>query len=107
MRTFLIRNGIKLSKTTVHRYMNKELGLTFIVKRKKGKACEIFSDMVMQEFTNDMPNKIWCTDFTYLFLKRRKRYNCSIIDFYDRSVVASITGKEITSTPTVQILKRL
>lgn len=112
MRIFLIRNGIKLSKTTVHRYMNKELGLTSIVKRKKpgyvkGKAHEIFPNLVKQEFTTDMPNKIWCTDFTYLFLTDgRKRYNCSIIDLYDRSVIASITGKEITSTLAVQTLKK-
>ena len=34
----------------------------------------------------------WCTDFTYLFLENHEvRYNCTIIDLHDRSVVAGIT----------------
>lgn len=42
-------------------------------------------------------NQKWCTDFTYLFLKNGDvRYNCTIIDLYDRSVVASITDRQIT-----------
>ena len=39
-------------------------------------------------------NQIWCTDFTYVYLSNGSvRYNCTIIDLYDRSVVASETGK--------------
>lgn len=35
------------------------------------------------------------TDFTYLFLTNgSKRYNCTIIDLHDRSVIASITDKK-------------
>ena len=42
--------------------------------------------------------KKWCTDFTYLFLTDgSKRYNCTIIDLHDRSVIASITDKHITA----------
>lgn len=38
------------------------------------------------------------TDFTYLFLADgSKRYNCSIIDLHDRSVIASITDSSITA----------
>lgn len=37
-------------------------------------------------------------DFTYLHLKGGKvRYNCTIIDLYDRSVVASVNGENITT----------
>ena len=37
--------------------------------------------------------KKWCTDFTYLFLKNHDvRYNCSIIDLHDRSVIARHNG---------------
>lgn len=37
-------------------------------------------------------------DFTYLFLTDgSKRYNCTIIDLHDRSVIASITDKHITA----------
>ena len=43
-------------------------------------------------------NQKWCTDFSYLFLTDgSKRYNCTIIDLHDRSVVASITDRNINS----------
>ena len=35
MRIFLSRYGIYLSKTTVHKYMNKALNLAAIIMRKK------------------------------------------------------------------------
>lgn len=35
MRVFLERKNIRLSAPTVHKYMNKELGLLAIVRRKK------------------------------------------------------------------------
>lgn len=73
MQIFLARKKIIISKTTVHKYMNKELGLTSIVKRRKpgyvkGHAHKVFPNLLKQNFTSDKPNRIWCTDFTYLFL---------------------------------------
>ena len=51
-----------------------------------------------QDFHSDDINQKWCTDFTYLFLTDgSKRYNCTIIDLHDRSVVASITDRNITA----------
>ena len=37
MRIYLARNGIELSTLTVHKYMNTELGLRSIVRRKAPK----------------------------------------------------------------------
>ena len=42
---------------------------------------------------------MWCTDFTYMTLTNgTMRYNCSVIDLYDRSVVASENSPFITSS---------
>lgn len=112
MKIFLSRKNIFLSKTTVHKYMNKELRLTSIVKRKKpgyvkGHAHKVFPNLLNQNFMTDKVNHVWCTDFTYLFLSDgRKRYNCSIIDLCDRSVVASLNGCEITSELAISTLKK-
>jgi putative transposase len=101
MKIFLSRKNILLSKTTVHKYMNKELRLTSIVKRKKpgyvkGHAHKVFPNLLNQNFTMDKANRIWCTDFTYLFISDgRKRYNCSIIDLYDRSMAAAKKGNDL------------
>ncbi len=109
---FLARKGVFLSKTTIHKYMNKELGLTSIVRRKrpgyvKGNPHKVFPNLLNQNFTARRANQLWCTDFTYLFLKDgKKRYNCSIIDLYDRSIVASVSGREVTSQLAIEALKK-
>ena len=111
MKIFLARKNIILSKPTVHKYMNKQLGLTSIVKRKKpgyvkGHAHKIFPDLLKQNFTSNRINRMWCTDFTYLFLTDgKKRYNCSIIDLYDRSIIASLNSSKITSELAIKTLK--
>jgi len=103
MRVFLERKGIILSKTTVHKYMNKELHLYCICRQKKPgyrkrHAHKVFSNLLNQKFSVSKRNRIWCTDFTYLFLTNGTvRYNCTIIDLHDRSVVASENGSWITS----------
>lgn len=88
---------------TVHKYMNTELQLFSIVRKRRpdyeyGKPHKVFENKLNQDFKANSMNQKWCTDFTYLFLTDgSKRYNCTIIDLYDRSVVASITDKHITA----------
>ena len=112
MRIFLLRKGITLSKATVHRYMNKDLRLLCICRRKrpgykKGQPHKVFPNLLNQRFEVTTKNKIWCTDFTYLFISNGTvRYNCTIIDLYDRSVVASETGKWMTSELAIQTLQK-
>lgn len=109
---FLQKENVLLSKTTVHRYMNGELKLFSIVRRKKpgykkGKAHEVFPNLLKQNFTVPKPNKVWCTDFTYLPLKNGSmRYNCTIIDLFNRSVVASVSGRNITSQLAMEALEK-
>lgn len=97
MRVFLERKNIRLSAPTVYKYMNKELGLLAIARRKKTKyqietPHKVFPNLIQQNFTADEMNQKRCTDFTYLYLTDGStRYNCSILDLYDRSIVASIT----------------
>ena len=92
--------------------MNTELGLRSIVRPKRpgikpGKAHKVFENRLDQDFMADGPNQKWCTDFTCLFLKNGEvRYNCTIIDLYDRSVVASITDRHITSELAIRTLQK-
>ena len=103
MEIFSIRYFILRLRTTCHRYMNTELKLYSVCRRKRNnhasdKNHKTFDNLLNQDFTAEEPNKKWCVDFTYLFLQNgAKRYNCTIIDLFDRSVVASITDKEITA----------
>ncbi len=100
---YLQKKGIHISTLTTHKYMNTELQLFSVVRKKKpdyekGTPHKVFENRLDQDFTAKEINPKWCTDFTYLFLTDgSKRYNCSIIDLHDRSVIASITDKHITS----------
>lgn len=102
-------HGFILSQTTVHKYM-KELGLKSIVRRKKpgyrkGPAHKVFPDLLNQNFCAGGPNRVWCVDFTYLYLKGGDvRYNCTIIDLYDRSVIVTVNGDHITTELAVRAL---
>ena len=112
MAIYLERRGCRYSSATIHQYMNVELGLRSIVRPKKpgtkpGKPHKIFENKRNQNFHADRPNQKWCTDFTYLFLKGGDvRYNCTIIDLYDRSVVSSITDRHITSDLAIRTLQK-
>ena len=94
MKVYLERAGIVLSSLTVHKYMNTDLGLYSIVRPKKPgyqqrKPHKVFSNKLNQDFRAVEINQKWCTDFTYLFLSNGEvRYNCSILDLHDRSIVA-------------------
>lgn len=109
---YLERKGFYLSNLTTRKYMNQELGLCSVVRRKKpgyrkGNPHKVFENLLSQNFTADSINQKWCTDFTYLFLTDgSKRYNCSILDLHDRSIVASITDKSITSDLAVRTVEK-
>ena len=77
--------------------------LTCRCHEEKAQVCKesknkIFTSLLKQDFRAEAKNKIWCTDFTYIRLANGKmRYNCSILDLYDRSIVASVNGTYINT----------
>lgn len=95
---------------TVHRYM-KQLGLKSVVakhkpKYVKGTSHKKFDNLLKRNFVAAQPNQKWCTDFTYLKLTSgATRYNCSILDLYDRSIVATLNGKQITAALAIETVK--
>lgn len=112
MRVFLERKGISLSKATTHKYMNKELHLHCVCRckrpvYKKSHAHKVFPNLLQQNFLVERPNQVWCTDFTYRYLTNGMiRYNCMIIDLYDRSVVSSINERWMTTDLAVSAVKK-
>ena len=85
MQVFLARKQIHLNAHTVHHYMNKELNLHAIVRRKKPNyqketAHKVFDNLLNQDFQAEQSNQKWATDFTYIFLKDGSvRYNWSVV----------------------------
>jgi transposase InsO family protein len=81
MQVYLARQGYNLSQLTVHKYMNVELQLFSISRKRKpayasGTPHKVFENKLNQDFTSAKINRKWCTDFTYLFLTDGcKRWN--------------------------------
>lgn len=98
-----MKRGIFLSPATVHKYMNKVLGLRSVTRRKRpnyqyGEAHKKFDNLLNQDFYAEDKNIKWNTDFTYIRLKDGTlRFNCTIIDLNSRYVIASITDRNITA----------
>ena len=111
MRELLKTKGIRLSALTVHRYMNRILGLRSITRKKKpayrkGDAHKKFPNRLNRTFTASEENKVWCTDFTYLALTDgTMRYNCAILDLYQRKIVASKSSKRMDAQLSVETLE--
>ena len=112
VRIFLQRYGICLSNTTVHKYMNKQLELAAVIMRKKPeytkcKKNKIFDNLIRQNFTVEEKNKIWCTDFTYMRQPDGKfRYNCTILDLFDRSAIASVNSDCLNTELAIETLSK-
>ena len=110
MRVYLLRAKISLSSTTTLKYMRElKIRSTVTPKRaayKKGDCYKKFENQLNREFHAEKPNEKWCTDFTYIMLEDgRKRYNCSIMDLYDRSVVATLNSSHIDAELAIRTLE--
>lgn len=98
--------GCEISNTTIHKYMNKELNLCTVIMHSKlvykaYKKNKIFVNLLNRNLTVDCKNKLWCTNFTYMCqLNEKLRYNFSIIDLFDSSVVASLNSDYISNKHT-------
>ena len=59
-------------------------------QKHKNKRIEdnVKPDLVKRKFDVTEPNKIWTTDITYLIYKDKRAYLSTILDMYDRKVVA-------------------
>ena len=61
-----------------------------IMKKYKNERIEsnVKPNLLNRNFTTDATNKVWDTDVTYLIFKGSRAYLSTIIDLYDRHVVA-------------------
>ena len=89
----LIKYGVIFNHKKVQRIMNKyNIKPNYIKKRKYPKYKRIESnvkpDLVKRNFNPEKENQIWTTDITYLIFKEKRAYLSTILDLYNRKVVA-------------------
>ena len=112
-----IKYEVVMNGKKVLRIMKKyNLMPNYIRKSKKKNKNERIEDNVKpnllnRNFTTDAPNKVWDTDVTYLIFKGSRAYLSTIIDLYDRKVIAYKISKRndkklVIDTLNVAISKR-
>lgn len=110
IRVYLTRREINLSKTTVLKYM-KELKIRSVVLRRKpryhkGECYKKFDNLLKQNFTVEDKNKVRYTDFTHIYLADgAKRYNCSALDLFDTSIVATLNSNRMDAELAINTMK--
>ena len=86
--------GVIMNGKKVSRIMKKYNLVPEYIKRAKMKhknmriEDNVRPNLLNRNFISDMPNKIWDTDVTYLIFKGTRAYLSTIIDLYDRHVIA-------------------
>lgn len=89
-----IKYGVILNHKKVLRIMLKyNLKPEYIKKIRPNIAyrrieSNVKPNLVKRQFNVDSPNKIWTTDITYLIFNNKRLYLSTILDLYDRKVVA-------------------
>ena len=89
-----IKYGVKFNHKKVARIMKKYNLKPEYVRRlvpnigAKRIAENIKPNLVNRKFKTNGLNQIWCTDITYLIWGNKRAYLSTIIDLYDRHVVA-------------------
>jgi transposase InsO family protein len=89
-----IKYGVIFNHKKVKRVMNKYyIKPEYIRKIRPNVAYKrieenVKPNLIKRQFNTDNSNKIWTTDITYLIFNNKRAYLSTIIDLYDRKVVA-------------------
>ena len=90
--------GVIFNHKKIHRIMSKYgLKPRYIKKlNKQYKRIEanVKPNILKRNFKADKPNQKWCTDITYLIYNKNRAYLSSIIDLYDKKIVAYVISRD-------------
>jgi len=89
-----IKYGVIFNHKKLKRIMKKfSLKAKYLKRIKNNKGMQrvqenVMPNIVKRRFRPTQVNKIWCTDVTYLIFKEKRMYLSTIIDLFDRKIVA-------------------
>ena len=89
----LIKYGVIYNHKKVQRIMNKYNIKPNYTKKKKNPSykrieANVKQNLLNRKFNVDKENQIWTTDITYLIFNGKRAYLSTILDLYDRKIVA-------------------
>ena len=89
-----IKYGVIFNHKKVKRIMNKYYIKPEYIRKTRPNITykrieeNVKPDLIKRQFKVEKENSIWCTDITYLIFNNKRAYLSTIIDLYDRKVVA-------------------
>lgn len=88
----LLDNGIKVSRTTVAKYMKNmglrsKIGKKFKVTTDSKHSHKIMDNVLDRNFQPSQPSKVWVSDITYIHTKEGFLYLTTVLDLYDRKCI--------------------
>lgn len=90
----VVKYGVTFNHKKVARIMQKyNLKPEYIKKSRPNLTYKriqenVKPNLIKRQFNVDSPNKVWTTDITYLIYNNKRLYLSTILDLYDRKVVA-------------------
>jgi putative transposase len=90
MRNHLRRLGYKINRKRVQRLM-RQMGLEAIYPRPKTSRPHPEHKVypyLLRNLNIERPNQVWCTDITYIPMKRGFMYLVAVMDWYSRKVLS-------------------
>ena len=91
--------GVIYNRKKIQRIMNKYYLKPHYYKEPKNNSSKkwikenVKPNLLKRDFKVSEVNKKWCTDITYLIYKNQRTYLSSIIDLYDKKIVAYVISK--------------
>ena len=95
-----IKYGVIFNHKKVLRIMKKYGLIPRYYKEPKSNATKkrieenVKDNLLKRNFKADKPNQKWCTDITYLIYNGSRAYLSSIIDLYDKKIVAYVISRD-------------
>lgn len=90
MTRHLANNGISVGRRRVKRLMRK-MGITAIYPKPKTSKPNLehrIYPYLLRDLCIDKPNQVWCSDITYIPMKRGFMYLVAVMDWYSRAVLS-------------------
>jgi len=107
----LLRDGITVARCTVERLMRR-MGLQGVVRGKttkttiSNKAAACPADLVNRNFQAERPNRLWVSDFTYVWTAIGFVYVAFVIDVFARCIVGWRVSRTMDTDLVLDALKQ-
>lgn len=89
----IVKKGEKITEKTIGNYM-REMGIKaqyikpYVVTTKDSNFSNTLKNILKQEFYQEAPNTVWCSDITYIWTIAGFVYLTSIMDLFSRKIIA-------------------